>query len=447
MKKLVVLGGGESGVGAAILGKKKGWDVFLSDKGSITEAYKDVLLKFEVPFEEQKHSLDKIHAADIVVKSPGIPDHIDLIQTLHQKDIPVISEIEWGARFTNAKLIGITGSNGKTTTTSLIYHLLKSAGFNVGLAGNIGDSFAKQVALENYDYFVLEISSFQLDGMYETKLDIGVLTNITPDHLDRYNYEMANYVNSKFRITRNMADSEVFIYGREDVNISKYLEGNGSPKNSYSFGIQQVKGKGARLEENQLVAEINNRIVISVADLPLKGQHNWNNIMAALLVASSLNISEQQVTDALKSFKAIPHRLEPCGQIENLKFINDSKATNVDAVKYALDAVDDPIVWVVGGVDKGNDYSELNALVDAKVKGIICLGKDNKKLLDFYGSKNFPISEAGSAEEAVQQSLEFKGNIPTTVLLSPACASFDLFKNYEDRGNKFKEAINKLNRA
>ena len=447
MKNLVVLGGGESGVGAAILGKKEGWNVFLSDKGTISAKYKDVLLQYEIPFEETQHTIEKLYAADIVVKSPGIPDQIDLIQELHKQSIPVISEIEWGAKFCKSKLIGITGSNGKTTTTSLIYHLLKSAGLNVGLAGNIGDSFAKQVALENYDYYALEISSFQLDGMYDSKIDIGVLLNITPDHLDRYDYKMANYVNSKFRIARNMADAEVFIYGRGDVNIADYIQRNSTPKNSYSFGLEQVNGKGAQLKDHQLIAEINNRIVISVSDLPLKGQHNWNNIMAALLVASSLNINEQQVKEALKTFKAIPHRLEPCGEIENLKFINDSKATNVDAVKYALDAVEAPIIWVVGGVDKGNDYSELDALVDQKVKGIICLGENNQKLLEVFGSCGIPISEAKSAEEAVEQSLKFKGSTLTTVLLSPACASFDLFKNYEDRGNKFKEAINKLNRA
>lgn len=447
MKKLAVLGAGESGVGAAILGKKLNWEVFVSDQNEIAQKYKDVLLQYEIPFEENGHSNASLLVVDLVVKSPGIPDQSPLILELKEANKEVISEIEWGAINTRAKLIGITGSNGKTTTTSLVYHILESAGLNVGLAGNIGDSFARQVAEKDFDFYVLEISSFQLDGMFKTKLDIAVLLNITPDHLDRYDFKMENYIHSKFRIAQNMSDSDVFIYGREDVNITSFLSEKPIQTNSYSFGIEQNSEKGARIEQDALVAEINNRIVIKLADLPLKGRHNWNNIMAALLVASSLNINAQEVEMALKTFRAIPHRLEPCGKVGKLSFINDSKATNVDAVVYALDAVPRPIIWIAGGVDKGNDYSLVDKLVKEKVSALVCLGKDNEKLKQFFGNIGIAISEAKSAEEAVRQALKFNNDEPATVLLSPACASFDLFKNYEERGNNFKEAINKLNRA
>lgn len=444
MKKLVVLGGGESGVGAALLGKAKGWDVFVSDYGNIADKYKEVLLKNSIPFEETQHSWVNLKGANVVVKSPGIPDTAEVVMLLWKQNIPVISEIEWAATFTKAKLIGITGSNGKTTTTSLVYHLLKSAGLNVGVAGNIGDSFAKQVIDDKYDYYVLEISSFQLDGVYETKFDIAVLLNITPDHLDRYNYNFKEYVASKFRIAKRSDQNSVFIYGAENEAIAERLKVKEVRSRNHAFGLSNTGDFSAFVNEDKLIAKVGGTSVeVLIADLPIKGKHNISNVLAALLVTCAVGIPQDKVVAGLKTFKGIEHRLEFVAIENGVEFINDSKATNVDAVWYALDAMEKPVVWIAGGVDKGNDYNELLPLVKDKVVGLICLGVANTKLIEFFSPYLDTIVEAKSAEEAVEKAREIAsdGNV---VLLSPACASFDLFKNYEDRGKKFKQAINNI---
>ena len=441
MKKLVVLGAGESGVGAALLGKAKGWDVFVSDYGKIADKYKEVLLKNEILFEEAQHTWVNLKGANVVVKSPGIPDTAEVVMLLWKQNIPVISEIEWAASFTKAKLIGITGSNGKTTTTSLVYHLLKSAGLNVGLAGNIGDSFAKQVVVDSFDYYVLEISSFQLDGVYETKFDIAVLLNITPDHLDRYNYDFKQYVASKFRIAKRSTKDSVFIYGGENEAIEERLKTRPVLARNHAFGLANNHVFSACLEGEKAVAKVDRNIIeVDLQDIPLKGKHNISNVLAALLVTCAIGIPEEKVIAGLKSFKGIEHRLEFVANKNGVEFINDSKATNVDAVWYALDAMEKPVVWIAGGVDKGNDYNELLELVKNKVDGLVCLGKSNEKLINFFKPHIQNIVEAESAEEAVEKAVKLASD-NSVVLLSPACASFDLFKNYEDRGTKYKEAI------
>jgi UDP-N-acetylmuramoylalanine--D-glutamate ligase len=436
MEKLVVLGGGESGVGAAILGKNKNFEVLLSDNGTIKNKYKDVLLYNEIEFEEGGHTVSRIMEANVVVKSPGIPDKSPLIQQLKRKGIPVISEIEWGSRYTKAKLVGITGSNGKTTTSSLVYHLLKKAGHKVGLAGNIGFSFAWQVAENDFDTYVLELSSFQLDDIDSLKMDIAVLLNVTADHLDRYDYKLQNYVDSKFRILNRADEKSVLVYCMDDATVVKNLETTTylGKKLSYSLG----EPTDANVKEEKLVSDLG--FTMPVQNLLIKGRHNVLNTLAAVLVSQEMGLSVEQIENGLTSFQAIEHRLEKVKVVDGVEYINDSKATNVDATYYALDAMDKPVVWIVGGVDKGNDYTVLSDLVTQKVKGIVCMGTDNQKLLNAFGGKVKQLKEVGGAKEAVEVAKSFasEGDV---VLLSPACASFDLFKNYEDRGIQYKQAI------
>ena len=442
-KRLVVLGGGESGVGAAVLGKKENYEVFVSDIGTITKKYKDVLLKESILFEENKHTNELIINADLVVKSPGIPETAQLIIELYEKQISVISEIEFGSRYTDAIIVGITGSNGKTTTSALTYHMLKVSGLNVGLAGNIGKSFAWQVAKYDFDFYVLELSSFQLDGIINMKFDVSVLLNITPDHLDRYGYDFNNYIDSKFRIIRNIDEKSVFIYNSDDDNIMDKLAYVTFPDKSYSFTNSSLSGIGVGVDETNILVDINNPMRISVDASKLRGKHNSYNIMAAVSVANVLNVDESTIVKALGTFSSIEHRLESVLVINGIEYINDSKATNVDSTWYALDSIVDNIVWVAGGVDKGNDYSQLIPLVKSKVHGIVCLGKDNHKLHEAFGPYVNKIEEALSAEEAVNKATAMASE-GFTVLLFPACASFDLFHDYEDRGIKFKEAIKKI---
>ena len=447
-KRLVVLGSGESGVGAAVLGKKQGYEVFVSDKGSIKAKYKTVLEEYGIKWEEQQHSEDLILNATEVVKSPGIPDKVGLVQKLVSKNIPVISEIEFAGRFTDAKMICITGSNGKTTTTLLTYHVLQKAGLNVGLAGNVGHSLAMQVANDNYDYFVLELSSFQLDGMFNFKADIAMLMNITPDHLDRYDYKMQNYVDSKFRILQNMDENGVFIYWNEDPVIIENLQKQQTKAQLMPFSLEENELiPGAYIADKQIYINTTNKqqheSIMSVHDLALKGKHNANNSMAAGIASRVLEIRKEIIRESLSDFQNVEHRLEFVARIHGIEFINDSKATNVNSTWYALESIDKPIVWIAGGVDKGNDYSELEELVKAKVSTIICLGKDVAKLHEAFEGYVDSIIDVQSAEEAVAYGYRYAKK-EQVVLLSPACASFDLFENYEDRGTKFKKAVKAL---
>ena len=442
MKKIVVLGGGESGVGAALLAKAKGFKVFLSDKGLLSDKYKEILAQNEIPYEEGEHTESQILDANEVIKSPGIPDKVELIKKLHSLRIPVISEIEFASRYTKAKIVAITGSNGKTTTTLLTYHILKNAGLNVGLAGNVGESFAKQVIEDTFDYFVLELSSFQLDNCFDFKADIAILLNITPDHLDRYNYEFQNYIESKFRILQNMNSADDFIYYQE----SEALAGELAKRNDLSVNRLPISligdvAQGGYLENEVLKVNYKNETFeFPQAELPIKGSHNVINSLAAILVSKSLGLGNEQISEGLKSFQSVEHRLEPCGEIKGVKYVNDSKATNVDSVFYALGSYNDPIVLIMGGVDKGNDYRQIEQLVEEKVKALICMGTDNSKLLEFFGKKVPMIFSVDSLQKAVQLSADL-GTEGDVVLLSPACASFDLFKNYEDRGRQFKAAV------
>ncbi len=440
-QKIVILGGGESGVGAALLAQAKGFQVFLSDKGILTETYRATLRAAGIAFEEGQHTEATILTATEVVKSPGIPETAPLVQKLRAQGIPIISEIEFAARYTKAKLIGITGSNGKTTTTLLTYHLLKTAGFNVGLAGNIGDSFAEQVIHDTFDYFVLELSSFQLDDLYETHLDVMVLLNITPDHLDRYNYNFQNYVASKFRILQNAQPNDTFIYFAESGPILDELATRKPVVNQLPVSLQAAVSPGGYLLDGQIITKTNHQsFAIAQADTPLRGPHNAINMLTAVLAAQSVGVSNEAIDTGLKTFRNAAHRLEPVGKVNGIQFINDSKATNVDSVFYALSSMDAPVIWIAGGLDKGNDYSQLDESVRQKVKALICLGVDNHKLVDYFGSTISSVYETQRVADAIAKSLEWAqpGDV---VLLSPACASFDLFKNYEDRGNQFKEAI------
>lgn len=442
--RLVILGGGESGVGTAILGKKKGYDVFLSDFGKIKENYKEVLTLNEIKWEELKHTESKILNADVVMKSPGIPDKVEIVKKLKALSIPVISEIEFASQFTNAITIGITGSNGKTTTTMLTYHLLKSAGLNVGLAGNIGKSFAWQVADENYEFYVLELSSFQLDGVINYKPHIAVITNISPDHLDRYDYKYEKYINSKFRITKNQTAEDYLIYDADDQEIQNWLLNNKTNAQLIPFSLLKKYDKGGFLNQNTMELYINEEeFTMETKTIALEGKHNIKNAMAATSVAQLMRIRKQTIRESLSNFQGVEHRLEKVLKIQNVLYINDSKATNVNATFFALDSMNTPTVWIVGGVDKGNDYSELMPLVREKVKAIICLGVDNKKIIDAFGDVVDVMVEVGSMNDAVRtaQRLTEKGD---AVLLSPACASFDLFENYEDRGRQFKQAVRNL---
>lgn len=442
--KLVVLGGGESGVGTAILGKKEGYEVFVSDFGKIKQNYKDVLTKYEIEWEDEKHTEDKILNANVVMKSPGIPDKAPIVKKLVEKGIPVISEIEFAEPFTKATTIGITGSNGKTTTTMLTYHLLKEGGLNVGLGGNIGKSFAWQVAEENYDYYVLELSSFQLDGIINYKPHIAIITNISPDHLDRYEYKYENYIESKFRITKNQTEEDFLIYDADDEAISNWLKNNKVKAQLIPFSISKTIKNGAYLNNNTMEININEEeFLMETTQMALEGKHNMKNAMAATSVANILRIRKQTIRESLSNFQGVEHRLEKVLKIQNVQYINDSKATNVNATFFALDSMTTPTVWIVGGVDKGNDYTELMALVNEKVKAIICLGVENKKIIDAFGNIVDMMVEVDNMHDAVNTARHIaeKGD---SVLLSPACASFDLFENYEDRGNQFKREVRNL---
>ena len=444
MKRLVVLGGGESGVGTAILGQQKGFDVFVSDFGKIKENYKDVLTKYEIKWEDERHTEDLILNADVVMKSPGIPEKSPIVKKLLEKGIPVISEIEFAFEYTKAKTIGITGSNGKTTTTMLTYHLLKEGGLNVGLGGNIGKSFAWQVAEENYDYYVLELSSFQLDGNINYRPDIAILLNISPDHLDRYEYKYENYIASKFRITMNQTEENYFIYDADDEAISNWFKQNKTKAKLIPFSLTKTFENGAFIKNDTMDIIINNEeFEMKTGEVSLEGKHNMKNAMAATSVAQLMKIRKQTIRESLSNFQGVEHRLEKVLKIQNVQYINDSKATNVNATFFALDSMTVPTVWIVGGVDKGNDYSELMPLVREKVKAIICLGLDNKKIIDAFSDVVDMMVEVDNMRDAVNTAkhLTEKGD---AVLLSPACASFDLFQNYEDRGKQFKVAVQNL---
>ena len=444
MKKLVILGGGESGIGTSLLGKQKGYEVFVSDKGSIANKYKEVLLNNEIDFEEKNHTESKILIADVVMKSPGIPDTVPLILKLKEKRIKVISEIEFAAKYTDANIIGITGSNGKTTTTLLTHHILKSAGLNVGVAGNIGDSFAQQVAEESYDNYVLELSSFQLDGIEDFNCHIAILTNITPDHLDRYEYDFDKYIASKFRITKNQKATDYLIYDADDEAINNWLKTNKTKAKLVPFSLEKELEYGAFLKNNNITININkDTFNMPISSLSVKGKHNVKNAMAATMAAQLLSARKQVIKESLEDFEGVEHRLENVAKVYGVEYINDSKATNVNATFYALECMDKQTVWIVGGVDKGNDYNDLLPLVREKVKAIVCLGLDNEKIKNTFGNVVDIVVETAGAEEAVKvaHKLSEKGD---AVLLSPACASFDLFENYEDRGRQFKKAVKSL---
>lgn len=442
-QRLVILGAGESGVGTALLGKEKGFEVFVSDKGTIKEKYKNVLINNEIEWEEGNHSESKILNADTVMKSPGIPDKAEIIKQLQEKEILVISEIEFATQFTEATIIGVTGSNGKTTTATLTHHLLKND-LEVGLAGNIGDSFAKQVLEKDYPYYVLEISSFQLDGIVSFNPNIAILTNITPDHLDRYDNKFENYINSKFRIVMNQTKEDYFIYDADDEVIKTWMEENPIQSKLLPFSLVKEVKNGAYLKNEKIIITINNKkITMPTANLALEGKHNIKNTMAAATVGHLLKIRKQTIRDCLENFQGVEHRLEHVLRINKVEYINDSKATNVNATYYALESMDAPTVWIVGGEDKGNSYEELFPFVNEKVKAIICLGIDNEKLLRSFGNMVDIIVETQFMSEAVKIAYKI-AEAGDNVLLSPACASFDLFENYEDRGRQFKEAVRNL---
>jgi UDP-N-acetylmuramoylalanine--D-glutamate ligase len=444
MKRLVVLGAGESGVGTALLGKKKEYEVFVSDKGTIAEEYKEVLIHNEIEWEENQHTESKILNADVVMKSPGIPDKVVLVQKLIEKQIPVISEIEFASKFTDAKIVGITGSNGKTTTTMWTHHILNEGGLNVGIGGNIGESFAELVAIKNYEHYVLELSSFQLDGIQKFKPHIAIITNITPDHLDRYDYKFENYIASKFRIAMNQTKEDFLIYDADDEVITTYLENHPVQSTLLPFSLTKKLEQGAYLEDNNIKILIDNsQITMPTANLALEGKHNVKNAMAASTVAHLLQIRNHTLRESLENFQGAEHRLENVLRINKVQYVNDSKATNVNATYFALESMEAPTVWIVGGVDKGNNYKELFPFVNEKVKAIICLGVDNKKLFETFGSMVDVIVETQYMSEAVKIAYKV-AEAGDNVLLSPACASFDLFNNYEDRGRQFKEAVRNL---
>ncbi|MGB3608480.1 UDP-N-acetylmuramoyl-L-alanine--D-glutamate ligase [Psychroserpens sp.] len=443
MGNLVILGGGESGVGTALLGKKKGYDVFVSDKGIIKDPYKQVLTHNEIEFEDGKHSEEKILEADLVMKSPGIPDKVPLIQTIKAKRIAIVSEIEFASKFTAATIVGITGSNGKTTTASLTHHVLRQE-LSVGLAGNIGDSFAKQILEHDYPNYVLEISSFQLDDIANFKPHIAVLTNISPDHLDRYDYNFEKYIAAKFRIAENQTKDDYFIYDGDDEVIVNWLENHPVQSTLLPFSLTRVVENGAYLDNDNIKITIDNKhIIMPTANLALEGKHNIKNAMAASTVAHLLKIRKQTIRESLENFQGVEHRLEHVLKINKVQYINDSKATNVNATYYALESMDAATVWIVGGVDKGNNYQELFQFVNEKVKAIICLGVDNGKLMKNFGGMVDIIVETQFMSEAVKIAYKI-AEAGENVLLSPACASFDLFENYEDRGRQFKDAVRNL---
>ncbi len=444
MKRIVVLGAGESGVGSAILAQKQGFDVFVSDMSPIKDKYVAELNQYNIAWEQGQHTEELILNADEVIKSPGIPEKAPIIKALRAKGINIISEIEFAGRYSKSKMVCITGSNGKTTTTTLVHYIFKMAGLDASLAGNIGFSLARQVAIDPHDYYIIELSSFQLDGMYDFKADIAILLNITPDHLDRYEYKFQNYVDSKMRIIQNMTENDTFIYWNEDPVVTKEIEKYDIKAKMMPFSIQTIEGMAAYLENEQLVINLkNNYIDMDINKLALKGQHNTYNSMAAGIAAGVEGIKKDTIRKAFSEFSGVEHRLEPVAKVRSVLFINDSKATNVNSCWYALQCMRTPVVLILGGKDKGNDYTEIEDLVKEKVKAIVCLGVDNSKLHEFFDGKVENIADAGSMEEAVNKCFAFadKGD---TVLLSPCCASFDLFKSYEDRGHQFKECVKRL---
>lgn len=443
-KKIVILGAGESGTGSAILAHKQGFDVFVSDKGVIKQKYREILSIYNINWEEGKHTEEIILSADEVIKSPGIPEDSPLLMSIRNRNIKIVSEIEFAGRYAKGKKICVTGSNGKTTVTNLIYHILKKAEMNAVMVGNVGNSFAMAVVDNSFDFYVIELSSFQLDGMYEFKADIAVLLNITPDHLDRYDYNLQNYIDSKLRITQNQTKSDYLIYWADDPVINAEMKKKSYNMTLLPFSYEKHEGIAAYISDNNLIIDyLNKTNLMTIHELALKGRHNIYNSMAASLASKVLNIRKETIRESLADFHGVEHRLEPVISVCGINFINDSKATNVNSAWYALECMKTEVVWIVGGIDKGNDYSELFSIVNKKVKAIVCLGKDNKKITDAFKDKVATIVETGSMEEAVRSSyyLAKKGD---TVLLSPACASFDLFKNYEDRGHQFKTAVRNL---
>jgi len=443
-QRFISLGAGESGVGAAILAKKLGYEVFVSDSGSIKPEYVQLLLDYGIEFEEKGHSEQRILRADLVIKSPGIPEKVPLIKLLQKKGVPVISEIEFAGRYSKAKHICITGSNGKTTTTMLLHHILTQAGLKVGLAGNVGQSFARQVAESDFELYVLEISSFQLDGMYDFRADIAILMNITPDHLDRYEYDFQKYIDSKLRLIQNMTPDDYFIYCGDDPVIRKQLAGREILPHRLPFGFDAVYNPGAWVEEDQLNIVINNNpFNMSIFDLSLQGRHNAYNSMASGIASRVLDIRKETIRESLSDFQGVEHRLEPVIKVHGIEFVNDSKATNVNSSWYALETMKTKVVWIVGGVDKGNDYTMLYPLLREKVKAIVCLGTDNTRIHDSFYKLIDTIVDTNNMEEAVRTAF-YLAEQGDTVLLSPACASFDLFENYEDRGRQFKTAVRNL---
>jgi UDP-N-acetylmuramoylalanine--D-glutamate ligase len=443
-EKITILGGGESGVGAAILAIKKGYEVFLSDLGKIKEKYKALLNEYGIEFEEFCHTEEKILDAALVIKSPGIPDKAPMVKKISECGIPVISEIEFAGRYNKAKTICITGSNGKTTTTLLTYHILRNAGLNVGLAGNVGKSFALQVAGENFDVYVIELSSFQLDGMYEFRADVAVLMNITPDHLDRYGYNFQYYIDSKFRITQNQTSDQYFIYCSDDEVTVKEIEKRQINTTMVPFTLGMPRETGAGIQNNQLIINLNkNHFSMSILDLALQGKHNTYNSMAAAIASMAFQIRNENLRTSLSDFTGVEHRLETFLSVHGIEFINDSKATNVNSTWYALECINKPVVWIAGGIDKGNDYSPLLDLAKEKVKALVCLGRNNTKLRSAFEGLIPNIVETSSMEEAVK-SAYYLARDGEVVLLSPSCASFDLFENYEDRGNQFKKEVRNL---
>lgn len=443
-KKVTILGGGESGVGAAILAKKENFDVFVSDNGKIHDKYKRVLNNNGINHEEGKHSIAEILLSDLIVKSPGIPDNISVIKTIKQHNIPVISEIEWGYKFAKGKIIGITGSNGKTTTTLLTGHIFEQSGFKTAICGNVGKSFSKSVAEGGYDVFVVEISSFQLDGIVDFKPDIAVITNITPDHLDRYDYDFEKYAQSKLSIHKNQNQNNWFVYNADDSLLNNYVKQNIIKSNL--MGLSVINNENVRLNKvnNEIKIYIKNKEVkIPLESYQLSGTHNIYNAMAAAVCAKICDIKKETIRHSLNSFKNVEHRLEHVAKVRNIEFINDSKATNINSTWYALESMKNPVIWIVGGVDKGNDYKQIKQLVSEKVKAIVCLGLNNEKIKMAFKDLQMPIFETNNMQDAVKTAYKL-GAKYDVVLLSPACASFDLFDNFEDRGLKFKSAVRNL---
>jgi UDP-N-acetylmuramoylalanine--D-glutamate ligase len=443
-KRIVILGAGESGAGSAVLAQKQGFEVFVTDSGAIKDKYREILVSHSIDFEEGKHTPDLIMSAAEVIKSPGLREDNPLVMAIREKNIPVISEIEFAGRYTDAIKICVTGSNGKTTTTNMIYHMMKKAGLNVAMTGNVGNSFALAVAEGGYDYYVIELSSFQLDGMFDFRADIAILMNITPDHLDRYDHEMQNYVDSKMRVIRNQNAADHFIWCADDPVTSAEVARRIIASHSLPFSIDKCAGMAACIENDNIILDITHKTsLMTIHDLALKGRHNTYNSMAAAIAGKVLNIRKETIRESLTDFQGVEHRLESVIMVAGINFINDSKATNVNSTWYALECMKGEVIWIAGGVDKGNDYSELNTVVKEKVKAIVCLGKDNSKIISAFGAMVPTIVETTSMEEAVRSAyyLAHKGN---TVLLSPACASFDLFNNYEDRGRQFKLAVRNL---